>query len=37
MGATALLAYIVVGGFAWLLDRRPVDAAARLPAAASRA
>jgi hypothetical protein len=37
MGVTALVAYLVVGGVAWLIDRRPVDAAARLPAAASRA
>jgi len=37
MGLTALFAYLAVGGFAWLLDRGPVDAGARLPAAASRA
>jgi hypothetical protein len=37
MGATALLAYLVIGGLAWLLDRRPVGAADRLPVAASRA
>jgi hypothetical protein len=37
MGLTAVLAYLVVGFAAWLVDRRPVDAAERLPAAASRA
>jgi hypothetical protein len=37
MGVTTLAAYFVVAAFAWLIDRRPVDAAERLPAAASRA
>lgn len=37
MGVTTLAAYLAVAAAAWLVDRRPVDAAARLPAAASRA
>lgn len=37
MGVTTLFAYLVVAACAWLIDRRPVDAAARLPTAASRA
>jgi len=37
MGVMTLAAYLVVAGLAWLLDRRPVDVAERLPAAASRA
>jgi hypothetical protein len=37
MGVMTLAAYLVAAGFAWLIDRRSVDVAERLPAAASRA
>jgi hypothetical protein len=37
MGLTTLLAYLAVGLAAWLVDRRPVDVAERLPGKAVRA
>ncbi|HEX4712400.1 hypothetical protein [Phenylobacterium sp.] len=37
MGIMALAVYLALGVVAWLIDRRPVDAADRLPASAVRA
>jgi hypothetical protein len=37
MGIMALAVYLALGAVAWLIDRRPGDAADRLPASAVRA